>query len=178
MGRIRVNIRVLLLHLTGAFPSWHHVEVMTLTSLFVYFYFLYSWVDQELQFKIKKILSVLPTNMDILFSREGEFTLIEFKINSHCFYGLKYRRNWWHVFRTHLLSYASCVRFHCIWKKRLTVSQSPIAYVWLHLFAKLAEQKMSIVLFSCFLWSTHKSSSRTFCTTKLELYKVSSIILI
>ena len=24
-----------LLHLTGAFPSWHHVEVMTLTSLFL-----------------------------------------------------------------------------------------------------------------------------------------------
>ena len=66
-----------------------------------------------------EILSVLPTNMDILFSRVGKFSLIEFKINSHCFYGLKYRRNWWHIFQTHLLSYASCVRFHCIWKKKI-----------------------------------------------------------
>ena len=42
------------------------------------------------------------TNMDILFSRVGEFTLIELKIKSHCFYAIKYWRNWWHILEGHM----------------------------------------------------------------------------
>ena len=45
----------------------------------------------------REILSALPTNMDILFSRVGEFTLVEFKINSQCFYSMTYWKNCCHT---------------------------------------------------------------------------------
>ena len=45
------------------------------------------------QLNERENLSALSTSIDILLSRVGEFTLIEFKGNSHCFYEMKYWRN-------------------------------------------------------------------------------------
>ena len=51
-------------------------------------------VEDCFALKIQENLTPLLTNMDILFSRLVEFSLIEFKCNSHYFYGMNYWRNW------------------------------------------------------------------------------------
>ena len=44
-------------------------------------------------------------NWELKFFRVSEFTLIEFKNNTtHCFYSMKYWRNWWHQYTTFLFS--------------------------------------------------------------------------
>ena len=43
---------------------------------------------------VRESLGVPLTNMAILFSGVRDLFLIEFKSNSHCFYGMKYWSNW------------------------------------------------------------------------------------
>ena len=43
----------------------------------------------------------------MIFSRLGDFIPIEFKNNAHCYYSIKYWRNWWHKYRANKIRHGS-----------------------------------------------------------------------